>query len=201
VYQSMDKVFSDLQKQPKSSESPIETPQGPKAPTKKALPKGVVLDKDGKLCRSCTSFAAWAQMTKKDTLRPTIDGATTAETASTALPAHCPPDVETLGRSTWTFLHTLSASYPPRASLSQQSEMTQFLQLFSRLYPCWHCAEDFREWMARNGNEPRVEGREGLGRWMCEAHNEVNRKLGKREFDCGKWRERWAEGPGDGSCG
>lgn len=27
--------------------------------------------------------------------------------------------------------------------------------------------------MGRRGNEPRVEGREGLGRWLCEAHNEV----------------------------
>lgn len=39
----------------------------------------------------------------------------------------------------------------------------------------------------------RVESREAFGRWMCEAHNEVNRKLGKREFDCEKWEERWGE--------
>ena len=55
--------------------------------------------------------------------------------------------------------------------------------------------------MGRKGNEPRLGGREGLGRWMCEAHNEVNRKLGKAEFDCGKWGKRWGEGPKDGSCG
>ena len=57
--------------------------------------------------------------------------------------------------------------------------------------------------MSKPGNEPRVEGREGLGRWMCEAHNEVNQKLGKGEFDCGRWGERWigGEGAGDGRCG
>lgn len=48
--------------------------------------------------------------------------------------------------------------------------------------------------MKQKGNEPRVEGREGLGRWMCEAHNEVNRKLGKGEFDCARWEERWRTG-------
>ena len=127
--------------------------------------------------------------------------ASTSTSTSTVptLPPHCPPDVETLGRSTWTFLHTLSAAYPSRASSTQQSEMRQFLGLFSKLYPCWHCAEDFQAWMQKY--EPRVEGREGLGRWMCEAHNEVNRKLGKGEFDCRFWKERWKDGPGDGSCG
>ena len=54
--------------------------------------------------------------------------------------------------------------------------------------------------MGRNGNEPRVEGRDALGRWMCEAHNDVNRKLGKREFDCSRWEERWRTGWKDGSC-
>lgn len=54
--------------------------------------------------------------------------------------------------------------------------------------------------MGTRGNEPRVEGREGLGRWMCEAHNEVNRKLGKREFECARWEERWRSGWRDGRC-
>jgi len=53
--------------------------------------------------------------------------------------------------------------------------------------------------MAKKGNGPRVGGRGELGRWMCEAHNEVNRKLGKGEFECGGWEERWRTG-GEG-CG
>ena len=54
--------------------------------------------------------------------------------------------------------------------------------------------------MNKRGNEPQVEGRDGLGKWMCEAHNEVNRKLGKEEFDCEKWEERWRTGWKDGRC-
>lgn len=52
--------------------------------------------------------------------------------------------------------------------------------------------------MGKKGNEPRVEGREGLGRWLCEAHNEVNEKLGKERFDCGRWEERWGGVGGEG---
>ncbi len=157
-----------------------------------------------KSCRSCTSFASWAAMTKKDPSTSTPNTNTTPpSTTATALPSQppdCPPDVEALGRSTWTFLHTLTASYPPTATPTQQSEMNQFLALFSKLYPCWTCAEDFQARMRREGNAPRVEGREGLGRWMCEAHNEVNRKLGKEVFECGRWEERWRTGWRDGSC-
>lgn len=49
-------------------------------------------------------------------------------------------------------------------------------------------------------NKVRVESRDEFGNWMCEAHNEVNRKLGKKEFDCTKWEERWRTGWKDGRC-
>ena len=168
-------------------------------------------------CRSCISVADWLALTKKKASHPssssgaststststTTNPSITPSTSTTSLaqpPADCPPDVELLGRSTWTLLHTISASYPPAASPTQQSEMRQFLSLFSKLYPCWVCADDFRAWMTVKGNEPRVEGRDRLGRWMCEAHNEVNRKLGKEVFDCGRWEERWRTGWKDGRC-
>lgn len=51
-------------------------------------------------------------------------------------------------------------------------------------------------------NAPDVSGRQGLSKWLCERHNEVNRKLGKKEFGC-DWQNldaRWKDGPADGSC-
>ncbi|KAI9796124.1 MAG: hypothetical protein M1825_000873 [Sarcosagium campestre] len=178
---------------------------------KRPLPKGVVLGKDGKPCRSCTSFASWKAMTKKETSSSSSSSASSSD-STTASPSishpsiadtnsDCPADVERLGNHTWTFLHTMSANYPSTADSSLQSEMTQFLGLFSKLYPCWSCADDLRAWMKEPGNEPRVKGRADLGDWMCRAHNEVNRKLGKPEFDCRKWEERWRTGWADGRCG
>lgn len=46
-----------------------------------------------------------------------------------------------------------------------------------------------------------LKSQERFGRWMCRAHNAVNVKLGKEEFDCEFWRERWKDGWGDGRCG
>lgn len=44
--------------------------------------------------------------------------------------------------------------------------------------------------------------REGVMKWLCERHNEVNEVLGKDKFDCSidNLDERWKDGPKDGSC-
>ena len=120
-------------------------------------------------------------------------------TTSLDMPADCPPDVDELGRSTWNLLHSMTATYPEKPSPVQQSETRQFISLFGKMYPCWVCADDFRAWM-KDGNEPKVSNREEFGRWMCDAHNAVNVKLGKNVFDCNKWEERWRTGWKDGRC-
>merc|ERR1712098_260528 len=95
-------------------------------------------------------------------------------------------------------LHSIAATYPTKPTPTEQSQVSQFMGLFSKLYPCWVCAEDFQDWMAKN--KVRTESREEFGQWMCEAHNDVNKKLGKKEFDCSKWEERWRTGWKDGRC-
>ena len=142
------------------------------------------------------------QQQPQPSIPKTITSAASASSFPSPTQADCPPDVDALGRSTWTLLHSLTAAYPAKASTEQQAEMRSFLSLFSRLYPCWVCAEDFRAWMAEPSgrNQPRLGGRQDFGTWMCEAHNEVNRKLGKKEFDCRFWEERWRTGWKDGRC-
>ena len=92
----------------------------------------------------------------------------------------------------------MAATYPAAATESMQSTMWSFISTFSNLYPCGTCAEDFRQWM--KVNQPRVAGQDELGQWMCEAHNAVNVKLGKKEFDCSLWKQRWKDGWKDGRC-
>ncbi|KAL2752191.1 hypothetical protein ACRALDRAFT_1083725 [Sodiomyces alcalophilus JCM 7366] len=169
----------------------------------KSLPKGVVIGKDGKPCRSCTSFSQWAAQTKSlkarsDSSPSTATPKPAAASAVSRLPDDCPPDVERLGNSTWTLLHTIAATYPEKPSVTQRNDLQGFMETFSRLYPCWVCAEDFQDYMKRV--QLKVGGRKEFGNWLCGAHNEVNRKLGKKEFDCSKWEERWRTGWKDGRC-
>lgn len=103
-----------------------------------------------------------------------------------------PPDVEKLGRSSWTLLHSIAATYPENPSNKHQSDLKQFLKLFGNFYPCWYCGEDFEKFMAKN--EPATGTQDEFGNWLCEAHNDVNAKLGKPQFDCNLWKKRWRDG-------
>ncbi|KAF2273883.1 mitochondrial FAD-linked sulfhydryl oxidase-like protein ERV1 [Westerdykella ornata] len=178
-------------------ETKADVPPEEKKPAK--LPPGVVLGPDGKPCRSCSSgaaFKAWSSLMKGGV-------ATTAPAAAQAVastPSDCPPDVEELGRASWTLLHSITATYPEKPSPQLQSETKTFMGIFAKLYPCWYCAKDFQQWMQDERNAPRVSSRDEFGRWMCEAHNHVNVRLGKKEFDCTLWEERWRTGWKDGRC-
>ncbi|KAF8637663.1 hypothetical protein AX17_002731 [Amanita inopinata Kibby_2008] len=113
-------------------------------------------------------------------------------------PPGCPPDVEQLGRATWTFLHATAAYYPDKPTPTQRANMLALLRALPILYPCSWCAIDFGKDIVEN--PPDVSGRVGLSRWLCERHNVVNEKLGKEKFDCSKTDERWRDGPSDGRC-
>ena len=150
-----------------------------------------------KPCRACTDFKSWIKMNKKagDGNQPSDFGQTATASESSK---ECPLDIEELGRNTWSFLHTMAAYYPETPSLKDQGDMVSFIKLFSKFYPCSHCAGDFRESIKEV--KPDVSSRYSLSQWFCEQHNIVNDKLGKPAFDCSKVLERWGVGWKDGSC-
>jgi len=141
-----------------------------------------------------SSTAAAAAALAASASAPTVN----EEDARLRRAAHCPPDVESLGRATWTFLHTTAAYYPETPTPTQRAHMLQLLHALPRLYPCSHCAQDLGARMQRR--PPDVRSRVALASWLCSTHNEVNAELGKPTFDCARVDERWRDGPKDGSC-
>lgn len=58
------------------------------------------------------------------------------------------------------------------------------------MYPCGECARHWREVV--RASPPALASRADFSRWMCEAHNVVNRRLGKPTFNCALAEARWA---------
>lgn len=110
----------------------------------------------------------------------------------------CPLDRDTLGRNTWSLLHSIATKYPMKPTPEEKSDMKEFIRLISVLYPCSYCAKEFRDDIREM--PPQLGSRNELALWFCRIHNKVNAKLNKPQFDCSKVDERWRTGPKDGSC-
>jgi len=91
-------------------------------------------------------------------------------------------DREEVGRAGWTLLHSIADAYSERPTERDRHDMSQFVQLFAKFYPCGACAEDFQAHVKES--PPDTRSRTALSLWMCRAHNEVNEKLGKPTFPC-----------------
>jgi mitochondrial FAD-linked sulfhydryl oxidase len=123
--------------------------------------------RDGKPCRTCVDMKTWKRLGKAAAAKtPEKTASTTKESepketsnikAEAVAPStnedkvsspsdsaewrrkNCPPDVEVLGSSTWTLLHTMAAYYPERPAPSQMDSMKMFFEGFAQHYPCWFC--------------------------------------------------------------
>ncbi|KAM0688079.1 hypothetical protein COBT_000667 [Conglomerata obtusa] len=96
---------------------------------------------------------------------------------------------ENLGRSTWTLLHTMASVYPGIPSEQHKKDVLKFIYLLSKLYPCGDCAQHFQKLI--KGFPPKIGNHDEFVEWLCRAHNIVNKRIGKTEFDCARVEERW----------
>lgn len=53
----------------------------------------------------------------------------------------CPLNRAEVGRATWGFLHTMAAFYPDDPSERLQQDMSKFMEIMGRVYPCGYCAD------------------------------------------------------------
>lgn len=91
----------------------------------------------------------------------------------------------TWGPAGWTFLHVASWTYPFVPTETQRREMFAFLHAFAAVLPCMLCREHWQRYLREtlpDAASPHLASREALTRYLVDAHNDVNRRLGKAEF-------------------
>lgn len=87
-----------------------------------------------------------------------------------------------LGRATWRLFHTILARYPEEPTTSQRETLSQYIQLFVKVYPCGDCARHFSKLLEKY--PPQLNNRQIASVWGCHIHNKVNERLNKPEYDC-----------------
>lgn len=87
-----------------------------------------------------------------------------------------------LGNAGWRVFHTILAQYPEQPTPEARDTLWNYLHLFSRVYPCRECAEHFQQLL--KDYPPQLSSRKVAVMWGCDAHNKVNKRLGKPIFDC-----------------
>ncbi|RXK36063.1 thiol oxidase [Tremella mesenterica] len=87
-----------------------------------------------------------------------------------------------LGRAAWRVLHLMTLRYPDNPTPDDRSALKSYFHLFSRLYPCGECAQEFQ--LLLKEYPPQTSSRKTASLWLCHIHNLVNARLGKPEFDC-----------------
>ncbi|KAI5171306.1 mitochondrial FAD-linked sulfhydryl oxidase [Nematocida sp. LUAm3] len=94
-----------------------------------------------------------------------------------------------LGRGTWTLLHTIAAKYPPEPTKEEMGNIIKLIDLLTKIFPCDECRGHFKSLVT--SFPPIVSSHDEFATWLCQAHNIVNKRLGKREFDCKRLDNRW----------
>lgn len=108
-----------------------------------------------------------------------------------------------LGNAAWKLLHTTMAKFPDKPTDDDSTALKSYIYLFARLYPCGECGRHFQQILAKF--PPQVASRSTAAAWACHVHNEVNKRLKKKLFDCSKIGDFYdcgcAEEEGDGKTG
>ena len=84
-----------------------------------------------------------------------------------------PPDRVEIGRAAWKYGHARAESF----IVENREKEIQWIEAFVALYPCRNCALEFAEICDRL--PPDLTSNQSYQKWWIEAHNQVNRDLGK----------------------
>lgn len=99
--------------------------------------------------------------------------------------------IDEWGPSAWHTLHALVHTLPRTQSTKRAKETREFLLLFARHLPCPTCRTHFRAFLDARTTVTTFESRAHAVKALNDAHNEVNRRCGKREWTLREHCERY----------
>lgn len=98
---------------------------------------------------------------------------------------------EKLGNMSWNILHLISAFVPDNLDLKNNEELNAFLALFAKYYPCKMCGRHFTSILKQHPFSGST--KKDFMVYLCDRHNDVNRRLKKPIFPCNLVEKAWGE--------
>ena len=134
----------------------------------------------------------------KNNIKPhtnkTIADNTTNSKYDYSSPYYYPHNItcESLGDNTWSLLHSVAAIYSNHPNETEKESLKDFFDGLMYFYPSK--SELMEEILKEHPLE--YSNREELVYYMCQIHNILNKKLGKKKFSCKEAFNVWG-----GDCG
>lgn len=158
--------------------------------------KKIILDKDGKPCRSCNSMLDFQKATGKTSVLRSVQSNEMVQAAlipgSRSYKQINPPSAKQIGSDSWTLLHSITSKYSDEPTEKEKSEMDRFLHLFGKFYPVEEHGEAMKRYITTNKID--TINKLKLNNWMNSFHNYINSKSKKESFPTQFWEERWING-------
>jgi hypothetical protein len=100
-------------------------------------------------------------------------------------------DPNVWGPGAWTFLHSLTLTYPKRPNYLDKQRYSQFFHNLQFVLPCPTCQKHYQ--LNVKENPIQLDSRDDLVAWLVNIHNEVNRKNGKRMLSLNEFYSHYQE--------
>jgi len=86
------------------------------------------------------------------------------------------------GPSGWKFLHSITAIYPEKPTLTDKMLMRDFMIILCDVLPCKYCRASFTKYSQSLDITPFLNTNTDMQEWMYKMHNKVNGKLRRQGF-------------------
>ena len=104
------------------------------------------------------------------------------------------------GPAGWDFIHAVSFAYSKTPTSTERDDMHKFVSACAKVLPCKICCRHFQNFIASDmkfsESSRALVSRDALSRFLVDAHNDVNLRLGKRRLSYDEVARQYSPGGG-----
>ena len=108
---------------------------------------------------------------------------------------HYPLGKEQLGNASWKVLHSYAAQYPDNPTREDKAEFHSLLKAVVRTIPEGDCKCKSHAIEYIQKKNPAMNNRKDLVTWLCEFHNDTNKRAEKPTIDCTQLLDKTGDCP------